>query len=207
MNSINGIKFDIMYLEIDKNNYIYSLTIILMIILKNQKVNGNVIIKIDHIFYKPIVDIIYFLTSLYDKVYLIKPNTSNIISFEKYIICKNFKFNDENNNYLKYNYFKLLVFLKKHKNNYISNILDFDIPYHFKIKIDDINTIIGQQQIDAFDQIISIYRNKNKDDKIETLKKINIQRSVNWCEKNKIPYNKFIEKINIFLPFENDLNA
>ena len=31
-------------------------------------------------------------------------------------------------------------------------------------------------------------------------RKNNIQKSVNWCEKFKIPCNKFSEKINIFLP-------
>jgi hypothetical protein len=42
-------------------------------------------------------------------------------------------------------------------------------------------------------------KNKNKDDKIECVKKSNIQKSVNWCEKFKIPFNKFSEKANIFL--------
>ena len=41
---------------------------------------------------------------------------------------------------------------------------------------------------------------KNKEDKLETLKKNNIQKCVQWCEKYKIPCNKFSEKINIFLP-------
>lgn len=62
------------------------------------------------------------------------------------------------------------------------------------------NITIGQQQLEALDQIISILKNKNKDDKIETIKKSNIQKSVSWCEKYKIPCNKFTEKINIFLP-------
>ena len=33
----------------------------------------------------------------------------------------------------------------------------------------------------------------------EALKKINIQKSIAWCEKYKIPCNKFIDKFNIFL--------
>ena len=37
-------------------------------------------------------------------------------------------------------------------------------------------------------------------DKIESLKKYNIQKCVQWCEKFKIPCNKFSDKINIFLP-------
>jgi hypothetical protein len=78
--------------------------------------------------------------------------------------------------------------------------LDFELPYYFITKLDDMNVTIGQQQLEALDQIISILKNKNKDDKIETIKKSNLQKSVNWCEKYKIPCNKFAEKINIFLP-------
>jgi S-adenosylmethionine:tRNA ribosyltransferase-isomerase len=39
-----------------------------------------------------------------------------------------------------------------------------------------------------------------KEEKIETIKRNNIQKSISWCEKFKIPYNKFVEKTNIFLP-------
>ena len=59
---------------------------------------------------------------------------------------------------------------------------------------------MGQQQLEALDQIISILKNKNIDDKIESIKKSNIQKSVSWCDKYKIPCNKFTEKTNIFLP-------
>jgi hypothetical protein len=79
------------------------------------------------------------------------------------------------------------------------------VPYYFKNKIDDLNIIIGQQQLEAFDQIITLYKNKNKEDKIESIKKTNIQKSVSWCEKYKIPCNKFAEKINIFLPIINEV--
>ena len=135
-----------------------------------------------------------------------KPNTNNITTFDKYIVCKNFLLsNDTHNNYLKWNYLKLFVFMKKCDNKNISQILDFNVPYYFKNKIDDINIIIGQQQLDALDQIISIYKNKSKDEKIESIKKVNIQKSVIWCEKHKIPCNKFTEKTNIFLPIINEI--
>jgi hypothetical protein len=99
----------------------------------------------------------------------------------------------------------LLVFIKKINNKNITQLLNFNLPYYFKNKIDDINIIIGQQQLEALDQIITIYKNKNKDEKIETIKKSNIQKSVSWCEKYKIPCNKFTEKINIFLPIINEI--
>jgi hypothetical protein len=69
-------------------------------------------------------------------------------------------------------------------------------------KLDDSNIIIGQQQMEALDQVINILKNKNRYDKIDLIKKANIQKSVAWCEKFKIPCNKFSDKTNIFLPLE-----
>ena len=124
---------------------------------------------------------------------------------DRYIVCKNFLHGEESNNYLKLNYLKLVIFLKKIEEKNIISILDFHVPYFYKNKIDDINIIIGQQQLEALNQIICIYKNKNKNDKIENIKKNNIQKSISWCEKYKIPCNKFAEKINIFLPLNTEI--
>jgi hypothetical protein len=203
-NLLNNIKFDFLFCETQNSDYFILLIQTIMIVLKNQKINGTSIIKIGYIFHKPVVDALYILSSLYEKVYICKPNTNNIVTFDRYIVCKNFLYNDTTDNYLKINYLKLIVFLKKLEDKYITSILDFEIPCYFKNKIDDLNIIIGQQQLEALYQIISIYKNKNKDDKIESIKKNNIQKSVSWCEKYKIPCNKFSEKINIFLPIINE---
>lgn len=205
---LNDIKFNYIFYECITNNtsnYFTTMIIMLIIIFKNQEYNGSCIIKISDLFYKPSLDVLYLLSSLYDRVYIVKPNTSNIASFDKYIICKKFKYSNLNNNYLKFNYYKLLMFMKKFDNNtFITDIIDFNVPCYFKSKIDDLNIIIGQQQLEAFDQIVNIYKNKNKEDKIENITKNNIQKSVLWCEKYKIPCNKFSEKINMFLPIINE---
>jgi len=200
-------KFNFLFFEVDKNylnSYIVSLIEYLMIIFKNQEFGGTCVIKINDIFYKPVIDIIYILSSLYDKVYIFKPNTSNVTTFEKYIICKNYLVNDYKTTYLKLNYYKLFVFLKKLENNFVVSLLDYDIPCYFTIKLDDINITFGQYQLESLDILIGILKNKNKDDKLETIKKINIQKSVEWCEKYKIPCNKFLEKTNIFLPINKE---
>ncbi len=203
-NELNGTKMDFIFYEINISNYFVSLIQAIIIILRNQNHNGKCIIKIASVFDKPIVDILYYLSSLYDKVYISKPSTNNVTSFERYIVCKSFIYNEQSSQYLKFNYLRLIIFIKKLENKYIKSILDFDVPYYFKNKIDDLNIIIGQQQLEALDQIITIYKNKNKNDKIEIIKKTNIQKSVSWCEKYKIPCNKFAEKINIFLPIINE---
>ena len=127
------------------------------------------------------------------------------MTFDKYIVCKGFITNDTRNDFHKTNYFNMYSFLRHLKpEQYISSIVNVDvvIPSYFVNKIDDANIIIGQQQLEMFDQLINILNNKNKHDKIELMKKSNIQKSVTWCEKYKIPYNKFSEKTNIFLPLE-----
>jgi hypothetical protein len=199
-NVFNEINFDFIFYETTSSNYFISLIQTIIVILRNQKLSGTSIIKVQDIFHKPVVDILYLLSSLYEKVYICKPNTNNVVTFDRYIVCKNFLYDEQSSNYLNVNYLSLILFLKKIEDKNIASILDFDIPYYFKNKIDEINIIIGQQQLDALDQIITIYKNKNKHDKIESIKKNSIQKSVSWCEKYKIPYNKFTEKINIFLP-------
>lgn len=201
---IRDIKFDFLFFETNTNNlqtYIYSFLEYLNIILNNQEINGFCIIKINHIFYKIIVDILFILSSLYDKIYIIKPNSNNSASFEKYLVCKNFQIIDET---IKNNYYKLSKYIKSIDINNINiySLINFDIPYYFISKINDINNIIGQHQLQTLDQIIHVFKNKNKEDKIEKIKKINILKSVNWCEKYKIPCNKFYEKTNIFLPIK-----
>lgn len=197
LDKIKNNTFDFLFFEADDDNiynYILNLMYVLAIISNNINNEGIVIIKITHIFYKPIVDIIYTLTSLFDKVYIVKPSTSNITTFNKYIVCKKLIKNEKNIINYKINYHRLLSTIYNKQKNQITSILNYDIPCYFLSKLEEINITIGQQQLESLDMIINIFKNKNKNDKIDTLKNINIQKSINWCEKYKIPYNKFIDK-------------
>jgi len=200
----NDQKFEFIFFETYDDDYFSSIIKFLIIIFKNQLTNGNAIIKVNNLFYKPVVDMLYILSSLYDKVYIAKPNTNHVTTFDKYIVCKNFLIHQQSSDYLNLNYYRLFIFMKNLDNKYIKQILNTEIPYYFKMKINDLNIVMGQQQIESLDQVINIYKNKNKDEKIENIKKSNIQKSVSWCEKYKIPCNKFTEKTNIFLPIINE---
>ena len=206
--SIGDKRFDFVFYEIDKdviptiNLYVVSLLRILLIIFKNQSNDGCCIIKVGALFHKPIIDILYILSSLYEKVYIIKPNTSNITSNEKYIVCKKFILDEKKLEICKTNYYNIFVFLKNYSGNNISSLIDDELPSYFLNKVNDINIIVGKQQLESLDQIINILNNKNKHDKIDSFKKTHIQKAVVWCEKYDIPCNKFSDKTNIFLPLE-----
>jgi len=183
--------------------YIHSLLFILYHLLFTQSVNGIAIIKIDNIFYKPIVEFTYILTSLYEKVYIIKPNICSIYSSERFIVCKNFILNPQKEHvYNRYLSTLNNILLLKPDEYVITSLLKNELPYYFVNKIDESNIIIGHQQLEFMNQVITFYKNKNKEEKVELMKKNNIQKCIQWCEKLKIPYNKFnnlfsLSKINL----------
>lgn len=222
INNINMIEFIYFELEQEKYSdlqyYFKEVILILLNILIYQSGGGSCVIKIDNIFYKPIIDFIFILTCLFDKVCVIKPNTSNILNSERFIVCKFFDNNNENQKYIHI----LKTFIDKNikdkellcssdtnssgtssSDKIISSLIGQELPYYFLNKIEEANIIIGQHQLDAYDQAINIVKNKNKDEKLENIKKGNIQKCIQWCEKFKIPYNKFAEKVNIFLQTHN----
>jgi len=199
------LKCDFLYFEFKKDHYksnkIYFMNMIkvLHIIIKNQNNDGISIIKIDNIFYKLVVDFLYILSSLFEQVFIIKPQVSNILLSERYIVCKKFISSS--------NLQKLQIQLEEvekqifhlQDNMIIQSLLQKQISYYFINKIEESNIVIGQQQLETLDQVINIIKNKNKDEKMETLKRNHIQKCIIWCEKYKIPHNKFIDKTNIFL--------
>ena len=184
----------------DTNKYINNMLLTFLIIIKYQSNQGMCVIKIDNIFYKAIVDIIFILSSLYDKIYLVKPSISNVTKGERYIICKSFNSHIlEDMNLVKEIDEKIIRKIEFQKEISVETLIKNEIPYYFLNKLEESNAVIGQQQLEAYDQIINIYKNKNRDEKIETLKRNHIQKCIQWCEKNQLPHNKFIDKVNIFL--------
>lgn len=191
---------DFFYFEVENeslNSPIKTMLKFIANILQFQSANGVSVIKISSFSEKPVLELIYILTSLYEKIYIIKPNASNLFSCEKFIVCKNYKFSLEIVQYYLREINSVLPNILENKT--IISIAQKSLPYYFLNKVEEANVIIGHQQLDIMEQLINLIKNKNREDKIESLKKHNIQKCIQWCEKYKIPYNKFAEKVNIFL--------
>jgi 23S rRNA U2552 (ribose-2'-O)-methylase RlmE/FtsJ len=194
---------DFLYFELEETFYndkkicIRELLNFLSIILQFQSDKGVCVLKITSLMDKSILDIIYVLTSLYEKVYIIKPSVSNLSNSEKFIVCKKFKFSLDLVQYYLHEIHSILYNVPY--DALITSILKTSLPYYFLNKIEEVNIIIGHQQLESMEQIINLVRSKNREEKIESLKKANIQKCIQWCEKYRIPCNKFTEKVNIFL--------
>ena len=135
---------------------------------------------------------------LYNKVYIIKPQTSSVFTSERYIICKHFFIEktqkEDLYQYIQDMYTKTL--LLPFNNNNISIFSD-KVPYYFINKIEESNLGIAHQQLEYHDILINIIYNKLCKDKLENIQKNHINKCILWCDKYKVQYNKIIDK-NIF---------
>lgn len=149
------------------------------IIVKSLNVDGIAIIKLSNIYTKKSVAILYLLSILFNKTYIVKPSVINILASDIFILCIG-----RLSKTVEYDEFRI---------PYMS------IPAIFSCKIEEFNSVNGYRQLDSYDQLFNLLSNKNKVVKLELLKKTNIQKSVAWCERHNIPHHKMGDKVNMFL--------
>jgi len=169
----------------DLNAYIFGVMNALILIFQQQSNGGSAIIKVHQIIYKPILDLIYLLASMYENVFIVKPYTSNILTNEKYIVCRGYILNAHKKDLYNYYYSSLKNFHLTPGQN-VQSILENTIPYYFITQINNINIVIVQNQLQIITNIINILKNKHNEDKLEIIRKINIQKSIKWYERYKL---------------------
>lgn len=189
----------------DINDYVLYLIKAILVIIRYQSRDGCAIIKINTIYYKPIIELLYVLSSMYLKIYIMKPNSSNVMLDERYVVCKSFITCKPNVKDKLYNLYVELRKVKREVN--INTILKNKLHCHFVNKIEESNVIIGQQKLDAYTQLNNLLKTKNKMEKIEMLQKHNIQRCIYWCDKHNIPFNVIPEKLNLFPSNKNTIDV
>lgn len=166
-----------------------------------QKQGGHFIVKMFDTYTRSSIDILYILACVYQNIYICKPRSSRSANSEKYIICKNFKLSDSKQ--LVNAMFNVLN--KFSEGKYPYRFLNIDIPYNFICSIQEINAILGQGQLECISSTLSLMDNNVKE-RLENLKKKHIDKCINWCQKYKLPYNKYIHTTNIFLPSCNNID-
>jgi 23S rRNA U2552 (ribose-2'-O)-methylase RlmE/FtsJ len=154
-----------------------------------QKQGGNFILKIFDVFKIKTIEVIYLLCNLYENVFIFKPNTSRCANSEKYIICRNFKNNNKKiiSNIIEN--FDLLI----NKVDTIYSLFNIQLNQLFITKLQEINSIYGQQQLENIKNTINLIRE---------FKILNIQ--YNLLNNN---YNSFLKYLNILNKNIQDVSA
>jgi len=195
-----------------------------------QKRGGCFVLKIFDTFMQHSVDLLHILSAFYDKVYIMKPQTSRYANSEKYIVCKGFT----NISFEQYGEYLLRAFekmllssdlnqrridssnsliaadTKSYTNGdninttskpdlFIHRFLNIPVSLVFLTKLEEYNAIFGQQQIENIHFTITLIDNKHKQEKIDKLINMNIQKCITWCIKHSVPYNQLSIPVNVFL--------
>lgn len=163
-----------------------------------QSIGGNFVLKVFDIFSNATVDVLYLLSSLYKEVYIMKPKTSRYANSEKYVICKGFNLNSTFNEKLIYKFHDNFHNLNSELN--IETFFNFKHDRAYLTRVEEINAVFGENQIENIVFTLNLIMNKSTE-KNENLKKANIQKCVQWCEKHNISHHKVIQTVNIFLQF------
>ena len=78
-------------IDLDENAYTHLLMNDLHILLSKQTKGSNMVIQLFGIHTQIIVEIIYYLSSLYQEAYIVRPQVSSNLSDEKYLVLINLK--------------------------------------------------------------------------------------------------------------------
>lgn len=168
----NKLDNEITYSKLNLIKILYSLTI------QNKK--GTFILKLYDMVRYSTIEMIYLLSCCYNNITFYKPLIMDVVTSEKYIICQDFK--DETIDFMKI-YINTCDII--HTNHYIERIFTFDMSYIFIDKVIEINSILGQIQIESIKNIIHLILSDNIS-KLDSIKLYNHKKCIEWCQKNNI---------------------
>jgi 23S rRNA U2552 (ribose-2'-O)-methylase RlmE/FtsJ len=145
-----------------------------------QKKGGHFVLKIFDVFKIKTVEVIYLLCNLYENVFIFKPNTSRSANSEKYIICRNYKNNNKRiiSNIIEN--FDILI----NQVETIHSLFNIHFNQLFITKLQEINAIYGQQQLENIKNTLGLIRE---------LKMLNIEYNL----LNYNNYNGILKYLNI----------
>lgn len=151
-----------------------------------QRKGGYFVLKIYDVFMKATVELIFMLCGLYDTVFLYKPHMSRAANSEKYLICKCL-LHELTPEWHK-RFYDILTRLAQSPDYVVESVLDVEIDNMFLTKMNEICSVIGQQQLENISSTLNLIHNP-KNDRIESYKRNNVQHCVTWCIKHDLPYN------------------
>ena len=152
-----------------------------------QKKGGHFILKIFDCFMEATVDLMYLLTSFYERVFVTKPQTSRYANSERYIVCIGFHFDHYADHYP----YILSAFTKMcitPVEKTVRRFLNVEMPMYFMNRLEESNMVIGMNQIDNIYVTITLMENNKNTRKvrIDHLIRVNVIKCTQWCLQHSI---------------------
>jgi hypothetical protein len=160
--------------------------------------SGNLILKIFETFTIPTIKLIYLLSGFYEETHIYKPFFSRVSDSERYIICKNFKYDQSKDSAMLNKRTKNmeLVLERMGSNKFVFDIFpDLELPLDYIDKFKFINIkIVNPQQIMINEIVKYIKENNYFGEKYHTFRDNQINATKWWVSMFYPPSNNLLSK-------------
>tara|TARA_B100002051_G_scaffold236417_1_gene237491 strand:+ start:618 stop:1580 length:963 start_codon:yes stop_codon:yes gene_type:complete len=159
-----------------------------------QKPGGTFILKVFDTFTQASIDVLYLLSSLYNSVSAAKPSTSRQANSEKYLVCRDYRGLGDRGVAD-----ALADCVEKMGQGFnVTRLYNYPLPHYYTMRVEELNAVLGQQQIESIAGTLGLM-DLTKQDRLEALRKANVQKCIGWCQRHRLPYNRSVCATNIFL--------
>jgi hypothetical protein len=152
-----------------------------------QRAGGSFILKLADSFNVHTLDLLYLLSSMYERVHIAKPGASHCVDSEKYAVCTGF-LHTSNAAFYPYVFKCFADTVARPAHLYVHRFLSVRVPYYVLCKVEEINAVFGQNQLENVQTVVSLVDNKRRDAKIHALFRQHMHKCVQWCMKHGVPY-------------------
>ena len=156
-----------------------------------QKPGGHFVLKMFDSFFQATVDILYLLSAFYEEVHVVKLRTSRVGNSEKYVVCKRFRNQSKQTPFLPFIRTAFLKCIESNPDHYCARVLNTELSRVFLIKLEEINAVFGQQQIENIHFTLSLIDKSGKHERVEKIIAQNVQKCIQWCIEHGIYYNVY----------------
>lgn len=162
------------------HQYTVFLMKVVCLILARQLRGGSVAIKVNTLYFKPILDMMYILSGKYANMYIVHPFVADPPDNRVVV-------------------FSHMLSPSPHVESMISaipatvdvgsiySVSDVEMSHYFANKVEECNMLIGQKCVDQCDAFMMLIKNSAKEMGNDVAKKCAIAKCVQWCEKHHLP--------------------
>lgn len=124
--------------------------------VKSVEKGGHFILKVFDIFTETSIHFLYMLSQCFSSVSVYKPKTSRPTNSEKYIVCKDFRLENDVRDLILDNLYRLQKDMKKSSSKFMSLRIFKDIPQSFVAQIKEMNEALIAKQCDHLKTAIEL---------------------------------------------------
>lgn len=149
---------------------------------------GTFVLKIFDFFYELTIDLLYLLTTMFDKVIITKPFTSRPANSERYLVCRGFKGIDES----VLNHFWKILWewdVVENQGKMVSRLFDFTIPESFLENIESYNCYHLFRQVKNIMKTLELTKIELSNEEVSEFKKYQVGYGILWCNQYRFPIN------------------